>query len=80
MKKDILNKANDIVEEIENVEYRIDAISELLNSKESLILTIARNKDRLFYYDQEVIGDILTKDLSMQQARARELHDQFNKL
>lgn len=80
MKKDILNKANDIAEEIENVEYRIDAISEFLNSKESLILTIARNKDKLFYYDQEVIGEILTKDLNAQQARARELHDQFNKL
>lgn len=80
MKKDTLNKANDIVEEIQNVEYRIDAISELLNSKESLTITLGSNKYRLFYNDQEVIGEILTKDLIVQQARARELHDQFNKL
>lgn len=80
MKKDTVDKPYDIEGEIESIEHRIKTINSLLASKETLNLSIGTSNDKLFYNDQEVIGDILTKDLSMQQARARELHDQFNKL
>lgn len=60
---------NDVGGEIENIENRIKTINSLLASKEPLNLSIGTSKDRLFYDDQDVIREILTKDLIAQKER-----------
>lgn len=60
---------NDVGGEIENIEHRIKTIDSLLASKEPLNLSIGISNDRLFYDDQDVIKEILTKDLIAQKER-----------
>lgn len=69
MKKDTVDKPYDIEGEVESIEHRIKTINSLLASKETLNLSIGTSNDKLFYNDQEVIIDILTKDLIKQKER-----------
>lgn len=82
MTEQLLQKANDLKEQIESYEYRIEAINDLLsNEDKGFIITIGLDGDdlnKLHFYDQALIRDILLNDMLKHQRELVELNKQFN--